>query len=372
LGTDGGIYRSNNGGLNWTSLNNSQFTATQFMDIDTHPTDPHFSIGGTQDNGTNFYRPDETWLRADFGDGGYTIVDQNAPDTSAVRMYHTYFNATSLQGYGTVGNVASAMDGGWAFRGCQSGGATVNGITCNGAVRFYAPLERGPGSPNTVYYGSDRLYRSADLGVNHTVVSQNPIVGGVAISAIGIAPQDDDVRVAGLSNGALFGTTTGSSTLVDLDPSNTIPDVPIARVVIDPTDVNTAYVSLSSFGVTSVWKTTNLDGGPPSWTAAAGGGGTAIPQVPVNVLVVEPSDAEVIYAGTDIGVYVSTNSGADWMPYGTGLPVVAVFGMARSVGGTLKIATHGRGFWEIAALDAQIFADGFESGDTSAWSTVFP
>ncbi len=368
LGTDGGIYRSDDGGNNWTSLNNSQFTATQFMDIDTHPTDPHFAIGGTQDNGTNFYRPDESWFRADFGDGGYTVVDQNAPDTTNVRMYHTYFNATTLQGYGTVGNVAQATDGGWAFRGCQGGG-TTNGITCNGTIRFYAPLERGPGNPNTIYYASDRLYRSDNLGVNHTVVSQNPITSGVAITAIGIAPQDDDVRVVGQTNGGVWGTTTGSSTLTNLDPSNTIPDVPVARVAIDPTDSNTAFLSLSAFGVSSVWKTENLDGGPPIWTDASGG----LPQVPVNVVLIEPDDTDTIYAGTDIGVYVSTDAGASWTPYGTGLPVVAVFGMARSSGNTLKIATHGRGFWEVAALgDTEIFADGFESGDTSVWSNTIP
>ncbi|NNE65446.1 MAG: hypothetical protein HKN33_02685, partial [Pyrinomonadaceae bacterium] len=56
LGTDGGIYKSTDSGATWTSLNNSQFSATQFMSLDLHPTDPNFSLGGTQDNGTNFYQ----------------------------------------------------------------------------------------------------------------------------------------------------------------------------------------------------------------------------------------------------------------------------------------------------------------------------
>ena len=51
FGSDGGIYRSNNAGANWTSLSNSTFSATQFMSIAIHPSDPNFTIGGTQDNG---------------------------------------------------------------------------------------------------------------------------------------------------------------------------------------------------------------------------------------------------------------------------------------------------------------------------------
>ena len=38
-----------------------------------HPRDRNFSFGGTQDNGTNFYRPDGSWIRVDFGDGGYAV-----------------------------------------------------------------------------------------------------------------------------------------------------------------------------------------------------------------------------------------------------------------------------------------------------------
>jgi hypothetical protein len=83
---------------------------------------------------------------------------------------------------------------------------------------FYAPLAQGPGNPNTFYYGSDRLYRSINKGVNNTVVSQAPLVSGQAISSIAISPQDDNYRLVGLTNGALYYTATGSSTMTVLDP----------------------------------------------------------------------------------------------------------------------------------------------------------
>ncbi len=350
LGTDGGVYKSTNSGVTWTPMNNSQFSVTQFMSIAVHPIDPNFSIGGTQDNGTNFYQPGGTWTRADFGDGGYAQIDQNALDNTNVRMYHTYFNQTNAMGYARVTNVANAVDNGWSFFGCGFGGSTPNGMTCAAtACLFYAPMERGPGSPlNTLYFGSDVLYRSSDGGTNVTKVSQEPIASGVPISAIGISAQNDNVRMVGLSSGAIFGTSTGANPLVNLDPLNTIPNVGIARTIVDPNNQTTAYITLSAFGQSSVWKTTNLNGAPPTWTAVS----TGLPSVPVNSFVVNPLNSNHLFAGTDIGVYGSINGGTSWFPAGTGLPTVAVFGMAITSGGKLRIATHGKGMWEISVLGA--------------------
>lgn len=341
FGSDGGIYKSTNSGTTWTSLNNATFRATQFMSIAVHPTDLNYTIGGTQDNGTEYRNSAGTWTRSDFGDGGYAVIDQNAVNTTNVTMYHTYFNNSMLGGYG-VATLSSVTEGGWTFRGCN--GANGNGIVCTGTVNFYAPLERGPGSPNSIYYGSDRLYRSVDLGANNATVSQT---FASAISAIGIAPSNDNVRIIGRNDGGLFGTTTGSAALTDLDAGNAVPNSPIGRTVIAASDANTAYVTLSAFNVVNVWKTTNLNNANPTWTAAAGSGGTALPQVPVNSFVVAPTNANKIFAGTDIGVYYSSDGGATWNPFGTGLPRVAVFGMAITAGNVLRIATHGRGMWEI-------------------------
>ncbi|HET9768407.1 MAG TPA: hypothetical protein VFS60_16265, partial [Thermoanaerobaculia bacterium] len=112
--SDGGIWKSIDGGLTWSSLNNTTFRATQFMSVAYHPTDPNFSIGGTQDNGTNQYQPAATWNRIDFGDGGFAVIDQNAPDNVNVTMYHTYFNQrNNLVAYARVSSVVAAFDGNW-------------------------------------------------------------------------------------------------------------------------------------------------------------------------------------------------------------------------------------------------------------------
>lgn len=361
LGTDGGIYKSTNGGTSYVHLNTAQFYATQFMSIAVHPTDNNFTIGGTQDNGTLFYDPaGSSWTRINGGDGGFTGIDQNAPDTTNVRMYHLFFTNSTQIGYSTRPTTTS----GWSLRGCFSG-TPANGINCGEPILFYAPFELGPGNPNTTYLGSDRLYRSADLGVNHTIVSQ---AFGTPLSAIGISPQNDNVRIIGLTNGTLMGTTTGANPLVDLDPANQVTNGYIARTVIDPNNVNTAYVTVSNFGVANVFKTTNLNASPPTWTNISG----TIPQVPVSAFVVHPTNSNILYAGTDIGVYVSTDAGASWAPFGTGLPRSAVFDMAVTNGSPrkLRIATHGKGMYEInadplAAPAAFVDFDGDQKTDLS-------
>jgi hypothetical protein len=356
FGSDGGVWRSDNvnasdpTSVSWTSLNNSSISATQFQSIAVHPVDPKFTIGGTQDNGTEYRDPSGNWVRADGGDGGYTVIDQNATDTSNVTMYHTYFNQTgNLLGFARADSVSGGFQN---FYGC---GGTNNGINCSDtATLFYAPLVRGPGSPNTIYYGTDRLYRSADKGVTATVVSQAPIVSGVAISAIGISPQNDQLRVVGLANGQVFATANGSTTLTNVSaglPSN--PGRYVSRAVFDPNNPSVVYITFADFNVPNgtVWRTTNLTAASlaansVTWTSVSGTSANALPNVPVNALVVDPQNSNQLYAGTDIGVYFSADGGANWSPFGTGLPRVAVFDMAATSNRLLRIATHGRGMWE--------------------------
>ncbi|MET0624294.1 MAG: HYR domain-containing protein [Pyrinomonadaceae bacterium] len=355
-GNDGGIWRSTNNGTTWNSLNNSEFSATQFQSLALHPFDKFFSIGGTQDNGTNCLAPDGvTWVNCRGGDGGYAQIDQNAFDTTNVTMYHTFFNQTNSQiGFERATNTTFNWT---SVRGC-TGTVSNNGIGCGNAVLFYAPMELGPGNPQTIYFGTDRLYRSTNRGDTMTLASQGPLVPvsatqGVVLTAIGISPQDDNVRIVGLRNGQVFATTTGSATLTDVTGANFPAPNPadparksIGRAVIDPNNKFTAYVTFTSFGVPDgqhIFKTTNLNDPSPVWTPA----GNGIPDVPVSALVVDPQDSSSIYAGTDIGVYHSSDGGANWEPFGTGLPRVAVFDAEISnVQRILRIATHGRGLYD--------------------------
>jgi len=369
-GTDGGIWRSEDSATSWQSLNNSTYSATQFQSVAVHPTDRYLTIGGSQDNGSHMMKasnepekPVNGFTRVDFGDGGYARIDQTATDATNVVMYHTYFNQTNnLMGFGRVSSTVCAYEGDWAFKGfgasaftneCGDTGA-VNGIAGTDTVNFYAPVELGPtvvGSiGNTVYYGSDKLYRSIDKGDTMVAVSQT-LVAGVPVNSIAISPQDDNYRFVGLNNGTVWGTPSNPTTFTNITPVGA-PARGVGKVIFDPTNKDVAFVAFGGQAVTAgqhIWKTTNFGTGTPTWVAS----GNGIPDVPVNALAVDPAGSNNVYAGTDVGVYVSTDGGANWNPYGTGLPAIAVFDMAiQNANRFLRISTHGRGWWEISLVPA--------------------
>jgi hypothetical protein len=383
-GDDGGIFKSTNAGSTWSSLSNSQINSVQFSGLAVHPVDPKWSMGGTQDNGTNIRNSAGVWNRADFGDGGYALVDRNATDTTAMTLYHTYFNQTNnLIGFGRVLSSTCASDGKWAFKGAYGGSVdptpncdssdTFNGIALSDAVLFYAPMELGPGNPNTVYFGAGALYRSTNKGEVMPAVSQRTTS---AIASIAVSPQDDNYRLFGRRDGTLFYTTTGANPLTQL---NGIPARFIGRVKFDPLNKNTAYISLGGyFGGTAtsqshVWQVTNLN-----TTPVVTGINNGLPDVPANSFAIDPANSSNLFVGTDIGVFASLDGGSTWLPYGTGLPVVAVFGAEiQSQSRTLRIATHGRGMWDIALppvasnvtgqFTISNFAPGFNRG-TNKWT----
>ncbi len=386
-GTDGGIWKSTNGtsnALTWSDVNTPGFSATQFQSIALHPLDRNFSIGGTQDNGTEFLMSSGKWKRADFGDGGYALIDETSANGDNVTMYHTYYNVTqTLLGFSRVKKASCATEGQWAFRGAAVGvlpgglpiplpivgstvcdgsdGQTANGISVADDVNFYAPMALGPavtGSTGaTVYYGSDKLYRSIDQGDHMTAVSQvlrpptPPATSNTPISAIGISPQNDNVRVVGTNDGHVFLTLVGAPALVDVTDA-TMPGKYIGRVVVDPNNQNTAYVVFNGNAIQGkhVWKGNLSVPATAMWTAIDG---NSLPDISVNALVVDPLNSQHIYIGTDRGVYFYDASAAtpSWQLYGTGLPNVAVFDLAiQSDFRILRAATHGRGFYEIATV----------------------
>src|SRR6266536_2265542 len=316
-GSDGGIWRSTNNGTTWTSLNNADYSATQFQGVAVHPYDRNFLMGGTQDNGTICFAANGTVSHCRDGDGGYAVIDDNAQDTFNVLMYHTFFNQTNSQiGFERASNTLANADGqlsGWplTFRGC-SGTVSNNGFRCADNVLFYAPMAQGPGNPNTIYFGTDRLYRSTNRGDTMVTVSQGPLVpsapagSGIVVTTIGISPQDDNVRIVGMRNGQVFATTTGSSVLTDVTGANFPAPNPIdplrnsiGRAVIDPNNKFTAYVSFTSFSPPlgqQIFKTTNLNDPVPTWVPVSNG----IPVIPISGFAVDPQDSNSLYAGTDI------------------------------------------------------------------------
>lgn len=325
VGNDGGIYRSRAGGApgTWESLN-SDIAITQFYPgIGLHPTDPASALGGTQDNGTLRYAGSPSWQHVLGGDGGFTAIDFNDPATA-------YAETQWVPNSGFSGPRRSDNGGPFELK--------VSGIAISDRARFIPPLVMDPSDPNVLYFGTYRVYRTADRGESWTLISPDLAGPGRTITAIAPAPSAPRVIYVGTNGGEIHRTRDGGGEWVNV--SSGIPRRVITDIAVDPGNPDIAFATVSGFQTEHVFRT--MDGGE-TWTAISDG----LPDLPVNAIVTDPRSSAILYIGTDLGVFRTVDGGASWEPLNVGLPNVAVFDLALNPRtGRLVAATHGRGMFQ--------------------------
>ncbi|MEK7422416.1 MAG: hypothetical protein AAB131_01115, partial [Actinomycetota bacterium] len=174
--------------------------------------------------------------------------------------------------------------------------------------------------------------------------------------------------LAGTSGGLVHRTDDAEGGLVPFATvTGNLPAAYITDVEADPTFPNRIYVTHGSFGGARLHRS---DVGGTSWSAV----GAGLPDLPTNAVAVDPRGPDRIFVANDVGVYVSVNFGATFTPLTDGLPLgVPVVDLEiDDEPHTLVAGTYGRGAWRLLLDDLRIFADGFESIDTSAWSLTGP
>jgi uncharacterized protein (TIGR03437 family) len=369
-GNDGGIWRTTNaksGPVAWTQLNNG-LNLTQFMSLALHPTDPNFIIGGTQDNGTNRFRGNLGWDHIADGDGGFTLIDQSNPQV----LYHTFFNQNNVGATAQIGPRLS-QDGGntWLRRGCFNCGVAQGNFNPADRVAFYAPMALNTGftgeNGNVVYFGTHRLYRTADRGLTWTGLGASSDnfgadlttgAAGEVITTIAGHPQvsgGTEVVWAGTSDGQVQVTANagaGAGATFTNVTKAPLPNRVVTEIALDPANSQRAIVVYSGFNQNTpstpghVFLTTNRGG---SWQDISGN----LPDVPVTSVAIHPTSPNTIYLGTDLGVFQTTDGGASWARPGSGMPRVATF-MVRyhAASNSVVAATHGRGMFRLTTARA--------------------
>lgn len=328
-GNDGGFYKSSNGGLSWSKVNNLPLTQFYAIDIDTK--NPEVLIGGTQDNNTIITYTGNTndWIPILGGDGMYCLIDYQHPDTLyAEYQYGNLFRST---------NRGMSMD-------------YISGPMSSDRVYWSAPLVMHPQVSSTLYFGTYRVWKTDDIGDSWTPVSGD-LTGGLnnpfsTLSTMDISPLDPSIIVTGSCDGRVNVTSNGGFSWKDI--SEGLPQRWITRVKTDPHDVNTIYVTLSGFRwdetYSHVYKTTDLG---DTWLEI----GEGLPEIPVNDLVIDPLEPGRLIVGTDAGVYATTNDGAQWHWIWNGVPAVPVCALkVHQPSRTIVAGTYGLSMYR-ASLD---------------------
>ncbi len=331
---DGGLHRSADNGNSWYALNEGLGAIQFYPGLSLHPTNRDFVLGGTQDNGTNRRESGWDWSHRLGGDGGYTALHPATP------------NYMFAEHQGT-GNLYRSTNGGGNFF-AASAGINPSDRNC-----FLPPMTYAPDNPNTVYYGTHRVYRSTNGGTAWTPISDD-LTGGApaAIRALVVAPSNGQTLYAATNDGRVLVSTDGG-----VDWNLTLEGIPgwprvTRELAVDPRHDGTALLAVSQFGVDQVRITTDYG---QTWTGIDGD----LPDVPANTAAIHNDGRQrLLFVGTDRGVYVSCNDGANWRKMGTELPNTPVNDLIvdtrfdRLVAGTL-----GRGAWEIN-LPGSADADG--------------
>jgi photosystem II stability/assembly factor-like uncharacterized protein len=320
VGNDGGVYKSTNSGVQWTSLN-TNLNLTQFYPgVSLHPWDAAVSLGGTQDNGTLESFGSVEYNHVIGADGGFTAIDFLDP---MVRYGETQWKSESSY------SGPRRSDGGSFSR-------KVTGIDLTESALFIPPMVMDPVNPNRLYFGTVRLYRTDNQAERWEPIS-DAFPG--RISAIAPAGSDPGVVYLGMNDGSVHRTEDGGETwsMITLG----LPRRYVKDIALDPTDWKTVFLTFSGYGSGHVYRSTDAG---DTWDNVSGD----LPDVPVNAIVLDPGEPNTWFVGTDVGVFATYDAGATWTALTEGLPNVAVFDLAYNAStGVLLAATHGRGMFTL-------------------------
>ncbi len=349
LAGDGGLYFSLDRGTTWEHVRN--LPIAQYYGISLDMRKPYRVYGGLQDNGS-WGGPSQThnrdgitnadWVRILTGDGFQCQVD---PSDSDIVYPESQYGGLHRINVRTGENVE------------------IKPRSTRVVYRFNwsSPILISPHDPKTIYYGGNVVFRSSNRGLTWQLASPDLTLGKAGIASFGHtlttlaeSPLKRGRLWAGSDDGLVHVSDDGGQTWTDL--SERIPDVLanrwITRIECSPFDAETAYLSID--------RHRNDDRKPYLFrTADRGKTWQAITanlpaEGPVHVIRADPRNRDLLFVGTEFGLFVSLDAGGRWHRFGKGLPTVAVHDLAiHPRDRDLVIATHGRGVYVVDVAPLQ-------------------
>ena len=319
VGTDGGVYKTANGGSSWTHLNDGM-NITQYYKISQSTSDTNVVLAGAQDNGSHL-KGLGSWSEVTGGDGMDNGVDVNNDNVMYTSIYY--------------GDFYKSTNGGSFF-------SSINTLSPAGSGNWVTPFKCDPVNSNTVYAGFTRIWKSTNGGSFWSATSSSNISGSSNIDEFEISKANTNYIYV-LINGNIFKSTNGGSSWSNITPSGSLSPSSnnITGVDIDEDDENHIVISIS--GYTSNKKVMESFNGGSTWSNLSSG----LPNVPVNCVAFENQIGNGIYVGTDIGVYYLSSAFNSWVSFNKDLPNVIVIDFeVYEADDLIRIGTYGRGVWQ--------------------------
>jgi len=370
---DGGVAISYDGGENWRTFYDN-LPLVQFFNIAHDMGSPFKVYGSIQDHGS--YRgivdlsrgrsniPPVQFESAPGGEGSSHAVDPTDPDIVYSAGFYGTIQRSNMATGETEGLVPRPAPGEPNFRG-----------------QWVAPFIISPHNPRIIYHGMNFLFRSLDRGdswerISPDLTYDDPAQYGdipyQTIFSIAESPFQFGQIYVGTDDGRVWRTDNGGDDWKEIDLGLPYQKW-VAELVASKFDHGTVYMAQNGKRdddfMPYLWKSTDFG---ENWTSIVAN----LPSGPVNFIKEDPKNPAVLYVGTDLGMYVSVNGGAEWQALPGGNLPTSFFhdAVIHPREDFLVAATHGRGVWAldvrpIQALTAEVMAEPvhlFEMGAVQA------
>jgi photosystem II stability/assembly factor-like uncharacterized protein len=356
---DGGANVSFDGGLTWSTQHNQPTSEIYGIHIDHRF--PFRLYGAQQDDGTH--------IISSVAGGGEMNVDWwpgPGCETGPVVPHPTNENIV----YGSCKGQYEVLD----LRTGQAkqywvGAQSLYGNPASDLIlRFQrvSPMETSPHDPNILYYGSQHLHRTRDMGVTWETISPDltahpdccqgasgePITRDVtgeefysALYAIAESPHQAGVIWVGSNDGPFHLTRDDGKTWTDVTPKDLPEGGRVAFIDVSPHRPGSAYYAVYRYLLGDyapyIYRTDDYG---QTWTRLTPGTNGIPEDTPTRVVREDPDREGLLYAGTEFGMYVSFDNGGHWQPFRLNLANVPINDI-QVHGKDLVIATQGRSIW---------------------------
>ena len=336
---DGGVARTsevlpgarNDGkwATRWEERSNGMII-TSFYRIGLCQMFPGYVVGGAQDNST-YYNRNGNWINFIGGDGMDCMINPDNPDI--------------VYGSSQYGSLSRSDNGAGSTRYISPNGFGTN------SCEWTTPIIQDLNNPNIIYTANNQIWKSSTMGNSWTQISNLPMAAGankpLKINALALYPNNGTAIYAAQrihyeynQPSRLWRTLDSGAHWVNVTLG--LPDsLYFTSIAIDATDSLTAWVTCGGFLEGQKVYRTNDAG--TTWQNIS----LNLPNIPVNVVVFqENNENDIIYIGTDAGVYYYTAAGNTWQLFSNLLPNVIISDLEiHESTRKLYAGTFGRGIW---------------------------
>ena len=363
ISNDGGSAITINGGKSWSTQLN--LPTGQFYRINVDNQFPYRIYGGQQDNTSVSIASRElgssgittaSWTYSAGGESAFLAFDPNDP---------RYVLGDSYQGTIEVLDVKARAGTNIMAAPIQYLGMDAKDIKYR--FNWNSPIIWSKHEPTTFYHGAQYLLKTSDWGKTWKEVSPdltrnekekqgkpggpytNEAVGAEnygTLSYVIESPHEKGVIWTGSDDGLVYLTRDGGTKWTNVTPKG-LAECLINAIEISPHDKATAYIATTRYKFNDhtpgLYKTTDYGA---SWTKIDNG-------LPANAFtrVIREDDVrrDLLFAGTELGLFLSWNGGRDWSPFQLNLPITPITDL-RIHQGNLIAATSGRAYWVLDEL----------------------